>query len=216
LQGLVFDFWIRVGHKGPDCSDLLAHENVRLLLPVECVRLGKYVFSVSKAFTRESDESHAEEIPSGRSQLPPGAKNYITREGAERLRQTLNELFEKRRVGANVGNNADPGAKAEQRRIESAIRRLQSKLDSVVVAEIPDDQEKVAFGASVVVRHGNGEEEAYQIVGVDESDPAQGRISWISPLARALLSRRAGDKVHFRSPAGEEELKVVKVRYGGE
>ena len=128
---------------------------------------------------------------------------------------TTKITFLGRRVGANVGHNADLEAKAVQRRIESAIRKLQSILDSVIVAEIPDDQEKVAFGASVVVRHGN-EEERYQIVGVDESDPAQGRISWIAPLARALLSRRAGDIVRFRSPAGDEELKVVKVRYGGD
>ena len=196
--------------------ELSVNAELRLLLSVECVHSGRYPFSVSKAFTRESDETDAEEIPSGRFQLPSGAKNYITREGADRLRQSLNELLEKRRVGANVGNNADPEAKAEQRRIESAIQKLQSILDSVVVAELPDDQEKVAFGASVVVRHGNGEEEDYQIVGVDESDPAQGRISWIAPLARALLSRRAGDIVRFRSPAGDEELKVVKVRYGGD
>jgi len=184
-----------------------------LLLPVECVHLGRYPFSVSKAFTRESDETDAEEIPSGRFQLPPGAKNYITREGADRLRQTLDELIEKRRVGANVSNSADPEAKADQRRIESAIRKLQSILDSVVVAEIPDDREKVAFGALVAVRHANGEEEGYQIVGVDESDPAQGRISWISPLARALLNQKAGAKIRFQSPAGSEELTILKVDY---
>ena len=115
-----------------------------------------------------------------------------------------------------MDNEPDPEEKAEQRRIESTIRNLQSMLDSVVVAEIPDDHEKVAFGASVIVRHGNGEQEDYQIVGVDESDPAQGRISWISPLARALLSRRAGDKFRFRAPAGDEELKILKVRYSPE
>jgi transcription elongation factor GreB len=166
---------------------------------------------VSKAFTRESDENATEEISSVRSQLPSGATNYITRGGADRLKKNLNELLEKRRAGTTAGNETDPEARAEQRRTESAIRKLQSILDSVVVAEIPDDQGKIAFGASVVVRHGNGEEENYRIVGVDESDPAQGDISWISPLARALLSRRAGDNVRFRSPAGDEELKILKV-----
>ena len=104
---------------------------------------------MSKAFTRESDEDDAEEILSGRFQVSPGAKNYITRQGADRLRENLNELLEKRRVGANAGNNADPEAKAEQRRIESAIRKLQSILDSVIVAEPPADSGKVSFGASV-------------------------------------------------------------------
>ena len=171
---------------------------------------------MSKAFTRESDENDEEDIPSVRFQLPPGTKNYITKEGADRLRESLNKLLDRRRLGINVGNETAPEAKAEQRRLESAIRKLQSILDSVVVAEIPDDQDKVAFGASVVVRHGNGEQEDYQIVGVDESDPAQGRISWISPLARALLSRRMGDKLRFRSPAGDEELEIVSVRYSRE
>jgi transcription elongation factor GreB len=168
---------------------------------------------VSKAFTRESDEHDAEEIPSVRPKLPPGAKNYITSEGANLLRENLNQLLEKRRAGAAMDSGIDAEARAEQRRIESAIRKLQSILDSVVIAGIPADQDRIAFGASVLLCHSNGEEEHYQIVGADESDPAQGRISWLSPLARALLNQKAGDKIRFRSPAGEEELKIVKVSY---
>ena len=114
-----------------------------------------------------------------------------------------------------MSNEAGKGAEADQRKIEAAIRRLQQILDSVVVAEIPIDQDKVAFGATVMIRHGNGEEAAYRIVGVEESNPESGSISWISPLARALLSRRAGDKVRFRSPAVDEELTIMTVRYSG-
>lgn len=166
---------------------------------------------MSKAFTRESDdESGAEELPSLRPQLPPGTRNYITREGAARLRQRLNELLEKKQA---LANEAGTASEADQRKMESAIRRLQQTLDSVIVAEIPADQDKVAFGAVVMIRHGNGEEAAYHIVGVEEADPERGSISWISPLARALLSRRAGDKVRFRSPAGGEELTILTVRY---
>ncbi len=169
---------------------------------------------MSKAFTRESDdESGAEEFPSLRPQLPPGTRNYITREGADRLKQRLNDLLEMKQVFATRSNEAGTGAEAEQRKIESAIRRLQQILDSVIVAEVPADQEKVAFGAIVMVRHGNGEEAAYHIVGAEESDPERGSISWVSPLARALLSHRAGDKVRFRSPAGDEELTIMTVRY---
>jgi transcription elongation factor GreB len=170
-------------------------------------------FLVSKAFTRESDESGAEEIPSVRTQLPAGARNYITREGADRLRQRLNELVEKRHAGATIGTETDPVLRADQRRIESEIRKTQSILDSLIIAETPADREKVAFGASVTVAYGNDEEEAYQIVGVDEADPAHGRISWISPLARALLSRRAGETVRFQSPAGDQQLTILKVQY---
>ena len=196
----------------PVC-ELPVHAELGLLLPVECVRLGMYPFSVSKAFTRESHETNAEEIPSVRFQLPPGAKNYITREGADRLRQSLNELLEKRRVGANIGNNADLEAKTEQRRIESAIRKLQSILDSVIVAEPPTDSDKVGFGASVHIRYQHEEEETYQIVGSDEAEPGQGRISAISPLAQALMNSKVGDTVRFKSPAGDQELTVLAVHY---
>jgi transcription elongation factor GreB len=169
---------------------------------------------VSKAFTRESDdESGAEETPSFRPQLPPGTRNYITREGADRMKQRLRDLLEKKQAFAARSNEAGPAWEADQRKIESAIRRLQQTLDAVVVAEIPVDQEKVGFGATVVVRHGNGEEAAYHIVGVEEADPERGAITWLSPLARALLSRRAGDQLTFRSPAGDEELTILRVRY---
>jgi transcription elongation factor GreB len=164
---------------------------------------------VSKAFTRESDDSNPEEIQPFRPQLPAGTRNYITREGADRLKQRVKDLLERKQALATISNEAG----ADQRKIELAIRRLQQILDSVVVAEVPVDQERVAFGATVMVQHGNGEEAAYHIVGVDEADPEHGAISWISPLARALLSRRAGDKVPFQSPAGDEKLTIMTVRY---
>ena len=171
---------------------------------------------MSKAFTRESDGSGAQDIPSFRTRLPPGTRNYITQEGADRLKQRLTGLLEKKQ-GLTVGSDeATAASEAEQRKIESAIRDLQQILDSVVLARVPADQEKVAFGATIAVRHGNGEEAAYRIVGIEEVAPERGSISWISPMARALLSRRAGDTVRFRSPAGEEELTILSVRYPGQ
>jgi transcription elongation factor GreB len=167
---------------------------------------------VSKAFTRESDEARAEEIPSYRPQLPSGARNYITLEGADRLKRRLNKLLEKKRALAIVSNDAGTASQGQQS-LESDIRKLQQILDSVVVAKIPVDQQKVAFGATVMIRHGNGQEEAYQIVGVEEADPERGCISWISPLARVLLSRKTGEKLKFQSPAGSEELTILSVRY---
>ena len=169
---------------------------------------------MSKAFTRESDdESGAAEIPALRPQLPPVTRNYITREGADRLKQRLNDLLERKQALATGSSEAGTASDADQWKIESAIRKLTQILESVIVAAVPADQEKVAFGATVMVRHGNGEEGAYHIVGVDEADPENGSINWLSPLARSLLSRRAGDKVLFRSPAGEEELMILSVRY---
>ena len=162
---------------------------------------------MSRAFKREPDESGAEEMPAVRPQLPPGTRNYISSEGADKLRHRLNELLETKRASAGAGSEAD------QRPLDTIIRRLQATVESVVVAETPADQTKIAFGACVTIRHEDGEEDEYQIVGVDEADPASGRISWISPLARGLLSRKAADIVRFQSPAGVEELTIVKVHY---
>jgi len=114
---------------------------------------------------------------------------------------------------ASGSSETDVNVKAALRRIESAIQQLQSTLDSVIIAEGPADKEKVAFGASVRIRDQHGEEDTYQIVGVDEADPTQGRISSISPLARALLSKRVGDRVRFQSPAGQQELTILDVHY---
>ena len=169
---------------------------------------------MSKAFTHESD-SGAEEIPAFRPQLPPGTRNFITRVGADGLRQRLTDLLERKQALGTRSIEASATVEADLRKLESAIRRLQQTLASVIVAEIPADQGKIAFGATVTVRHGNGAEAAYQIAGVEEADPERGSISWISPLARALLSRRAGDTVRFRSPAGDEELAIITVRYSG-
>jgi transcription elongation factor GreB len=148
-------------------------------------------------------------MPVVRSQLPPGSRNYVTREGAEKLRCRLDELLEAKRALPTLGSEAD------QRRLDYLIRPLQATLESMVVADAPADQAKVAFGACVTIRHEDGEEDEYQIVGVDEADPGAGRISWVSPLARVLLSKAVGDQVQFRSPAGDEQLTILKVRYLG-
>jgi transcription elongation factor GreB len=159
---------------------------------------------MSKAFTRESDDSGEEEIAPFRP-LPPGTRNYITSEGAQRLKERLQGLIDKKQA-ASV---SDP----ESKRLESAIRNLKQRLDSLVIVEPPADPAKIAVGATVQVRHSNGEEETYRIVGVEEADPERGAISWISPLAKAILSRKPGEKVRFRIPAGEDELEILSVRY---
>jgi len=84
-------------------------------------------------------------------------------------------------------------------------------LNSVVIAQPPPDSDKIAFGANVRIRQENGEEETYRIVGVEEAGPENGSISWLSPLARALLSRKVGDKVQFRTPAGMEEFTILAI-----
>jgi transcription elongation factor GreB len=159
---------------------------------------------MSKAFTREEDDSDEQVIASW-PPLPVGARNYITPGGAQRLKERLGQLQQKKESAEAAGT--------ESKKLESAIRDLKQRLDSLVIVGPPVDASKIAVGALVTVRHRNREEETYRIVGVDESDPEQGAISWISPLAKALLSRRAGEKVRFRIPAGEDELEVLSVRY---
>jgi transcription elongation factor GreB len=123
--------------------------------------------------------------------------------------------LDRRKKWAATGTESGQAPEADRQKIESSIRKLKQTLDSVVIAEIPADHEKVAFGATVTVRHAAGDEESYRIVGVEEANPEQGEISWISPLAKALLARKVGDKLRFRSPAGDEELTILTVRYLG-
>lgn len=166
---------------------------------------------MSKAFTRESDDARVDEIPSIRFR-PSGMRNYITSEGADRLRRRLLELREERRLLAVQAEN--PNTPPALQRLELECQKLQSILDSAAIVEPPSDQEKVALGAWVRLRDEEGAEETYQIVGVEEADPDEGRISSASPLARALLTRRMGEKVQFQIPAGQRELTILSVRYG--
>ncbi len=159
---------------------------------------------MSKAFTRESDGSEDDEVPSTRPQLPPGTTNYITREGAERLKQRLDGLLEKKRQSSGASDS-------DVRKLDTKIRTLQQILSSVVVSQPASNPDKIAFGTTVGIRRESGEEETYRIVGVEEADPENGSISWLSPLARALLSRNVGDKVRFRTPAGVQELTVLSM-----
>ena len=108
---------------------------------------------------------------------------------------------------------SDVDTKANLRRVESEIQKLQLTLNLVIVAEPPADKDKIAFGASVRVRDSSGEEETYQIVGVDEAEPGEGRISASSPMARALMNRRAGETARFETPAGDQELTILTVHY---
>lgn len=168
---------------------------------------------MSKAFTRESDEPSEEAITALRAPAASGVKRHITKQGIDRLRQQANDLLEEKRALLSRGSAENPDTTARVRRLDAAIQRIQQVLDSVIAAEPPADSGKVGFGAFVRIRDQHGDEETYQIVGPDESDPGQGRISSISPLAQALLNGRAGDAVRFRSPAGDQQLTILSVRY---
>jgi transcription elongation factor GreB len=172
---------------------------------------------MSKAFTRESDD--APELPARRpraSPLPPGARNYLTPDGAARLRAELEELLQKERPRLSPGS--ETATKPESRRLlqalDARIAELERVLHTAVVVPMPAlPHEQVRFGATVLVRDRNGEEARYRIVGVDETDIDRGWVSWLSPIARALLNARVGQRVHFQFPSGEAELEIVEIRY---
>jgi transcription elongation factor GreB len=137
-------------------------------------------------------------------------KNYVTPQGAAALRAELSRLESEPRpkVGAD---------KAARKRLEALERRVQFLRDRVANMAVVDpgsqDKDSVHFGATVTVADEEGNEKSYRIVGVDESDPATGRISWISPIAKALISARVGDVVTLELPDGNAELEILQIDY---
>jgi transcription elongation factor GreB len=180
---------------------------------------------MSKAFTKESDEGSFDEvIPEPKDLLPAGVKNYVTPEGAEALRAELKRLEEVVRpqaVGAKRGNepvtDVDGKSLSPKARLATIDRRIQFLRDRVgnmvVVDPKAQDQDSVHFGATVTVADADGNERIYKIVGVDESEPSEGRISFISPIGKALISAREGDAVRLELPDGTVELEVLEIDY---
>jgi transcription elongation factor GreB len=169
---------------------------------------------VSKAFTR--DENEGPDIPEllpTASVLAPGARNYITPQGAEKLRAELQRLVEVTRPQL-VEARDDPDAKRQLARVDQRIRQLEESLNA---AEIVDPKtgaaDIVRFGACVTVRESNGEQTSYRIVGVDETDADNNWVSWMSPIARALLNRKRGERIRFKFPSGEETLEIQEISY---
>ena len=146
--------------------------------------------------------------------MPPGAKNYLTPDGAERFRVELLRLLEEERPRL-LAEPDEAGKGSALTRMGQRIASLEGILRTAVVTPPPSDpgdRLEVRFGAEVAVRRAGGEV-TYRIVGVDETDPDEGRVSWMSPIARALLNARAGQTVRFRFPSGEENMEILTVRY---
>ena len=153
-------------------------------------------------------------------------KIYLTREGADRMREEYRKLFTEERPKlvetiAWAASNGDRSENADyiygKRRLREIDRRLKFLIDRlddaeiVNVAEVKSD--KIVFGAYVDLEDENEKKVCYQIVGVDEVDVEQGKISWSSPLGRALLGKKVDDDVVFESPKGEKNYLVLKVSY---
>lgn len=166
---------------------------------------------MSRAFVRESDDAPDLPIARPAMALPEGAKNYMTADGAARLRDELRELVEERRP--SLVSSSDPDAKRQVLALDQRIAQLEQSLSSAEIVTAPDRLDVVRFGATVTVRRVNQDEDEYRIVGVDEIDFDRGWVSWLSPIAKALLNAEQGARVKFRFPSGEEELEIVRIAY---
>lgn len=181
---------------------------------------------MSKAFTKEPDDAPDDELEI-EPQTQAGTKNYITPAGYARLKnEALHLLNEERPALTKVINwaasNGDRSENADYiygkkrlREIDKRIRFLTKRMEAAEIVDpaTREDCDQVFFGATVSVLDNNGESHLFRIVGVDETDSGKGHISWISPMAKALLKSRAGDMVLVRSPAGNQEWEVEEVRY---
>jgi len=168
---------------------------------------------MSKAFTREDDAPDPITPRRLADPLPPGARNYLTPDGARRLRTELDRLIKIERPQALACS--DPSLAREQlQNLDQRIQHLRQSLQSALVVEPPVGLiDFVRFGATVSVRERSGEESRYRIVGIDESDAERGWVSWLSPIARALLNARPGQRVVLKLPSGEEELEITSISY---
>ena len=178
---------------------------------------------MSKAFVKESE--HEDETEERAPALPAGVKNYISLTGFARLKAELKQLVEVERPevvktvawAASNGDRSENGdyiyGKKRLREIDRRVRYLIKRLENAEVVDASGrDTDQVFFGATVRLRMKEGEKEV-TIVGMDEVDPLQGRVSWVSPIAKALIKAREGDTVVLRSPAGEEKVEILEVRY---
>lgn len=180
---------------------------------------------MSKAFTKETDAQEDDEpaLPA----VPAGGKNYITPEGYERLRTELLDLIDNERPriveivhwAASNGDRSENGdylyGKKRLREIDRRIRFLTKRLE---IAEITDPSvhhggEQVFFGATVLYADETGLEQSLSIRGIDEADSAAGEVSWVAPIARALLKAHIGDVVRLTTPSGVRDIEVLDVSY---
>ena len=164
---------------------------------------------MSRAFVKESDEDQASaELPERPLSAAP---NYVTARGMEALRARLKELQDERE---RLAAAAEPMAKQRLLEIKRDIRYFTAQIERATVVDMDGQpHDEVHFGARVTIRNEQGKDYSFHIVGDDEADVAAGKISWGSPLAKAMLGARVGDTVKWQRPAGASEVEIVAIDY---
>ncbi len=182
---------------------------------------------MNKAFTKEPEGDDEDDGGPALPPLPAGTRNYITPAGYRRLRAELMTLLDQDRPkvvetvswAAKNGDRSENGdylyGKKRLREIDRRIRFLTKRLDIAEVADpsLHHGNDQVFFGATVTYANARGDERTVTIKGIDEADSLAGEVSWISPIARALLKAREGDEVSLLTPGGVERIEVIEVRY---
>ena len=185
-----------------------------------------YNFIMNKAFTKEdsAEDDELEEV----ERLPAGQKNYMTPNGLEALKSEFNQLLRVERPkvvevvswAAGNGDRSENGdyiyGKKRLREIDRRVRYLTKSIESAIVVD-PQLQKNLAqvfFGATVTYAYEKGDEQTVTLVGIDEANLDEGKISWLSPVARALMKTHVGDLVELRTPAGPTAIEVLSIRYG--
>ncbi len=184
--------------------------------------------SCLKFILMKSNEDEQDPADSELNALPT-KKNYITPKGFAYMKDELHLLLTKTRpdltqVVAWAASNGDRSENADytygKRKLREIDRRIRFLSKRLEIAEVIDpikvivtNPAKVQFGATVTFVNEEGQKKSVSIVGIDEIEPSKGKISWISPLAKALLNQTQGDAVSFKSPKGEEELEIIKIEY---
>lgn len=178
------------------------------------------IIDMNKAFVKDAGDDNALPLL---PEMPTGVRNYITPAGHRRLQSELSQLIDSARPDVAQREDRDSGtdplptdqAERALREIEQRIRYLQARLETAEIVDpgVHAGGDQVFFGATVIYRNERGEQHSVTIVGLDELDPANGKISWLSPVAQTLLKAHVGDSVLLDSPAGAEKLHILAVHY---
>ena len=181
---------------------------------------------MSKAFTKETDQDD-DDLPEGATPIPKGSPNYVTPQGFQALQDELRFLVREERPkivdivswAAGNGDRSENGdylyGKKRLREIDRRIRFLNKRMEAakIVDPKLQTNRDQVFFGATVTYENSKGVERTITIVGIDEADLDQGKVSWVAPIARALMKAYEGEVVNFRTPSGPETLEIIEIKY---